>query len=709
MLHLLHKCKILYSLIILVIFLTPSYFPSTGSSSLIPTQTQKISPNSPSIPNVPSVQNKQNSEVSILPYIVKASTKVAPNLKTDANPKIAINNLTNLKTASSIQSLNKATSFTNDYTMGSVQKFWVENLYFANNGKDNNGDGKTFAQGDWAEAMYQINASLINITQHAYIFVDENSKYYSDYVNGLAAQIGQVFETNIYPSDSKLGTPIEIGQYNQNDKIIILIFDFIEGNLHPGYYTTGYFWPVQMHKPSINKSSIYYYSNYKEIININSVFMHNQNNNVNALAPTLAHEYFHLIHYNYNTNEDLWLEEGLAVFAENLAGYKSGYISYLEDTQGYFLHAFDESLTYFRETLESYGESFLFVLYLNQRLGLDFIRDIVHFTNRSGIDAIKYELSVKDSSLSFNQVYSDWVITNVINDQTSKTYSYENFSYNISSSQYNLDNKLKIVPTQFTNQILPYWSNQFYTLPKSDLEPYLVTFFPDLPNNDSQYQLTVVTMNNENYQFTKEPLINDQSGSFMVQYENNSQNLLKLLIISSLTGTSSGGNQIEDSQMFITYFSRYNLYLNFFSYRLDFKLDNPGSFYPSYSFILETPNGQILQNNEISLAKINIYNWNTNQKVSGSTGNIPYDSATKSWVIGSNEFQNLALGQYYFNVTIALSNGTSFTLQGLTFLLGNGNSTNSNSSKFSLSYAGLVIFLPLFVIMAIVRGKRRNI
>ena len=158
MLHLLHKCKILYSLIILVIFLTPSYFPSTGSSSLIPTQTQKISPNSPSIPNVPSVQNKQNSEVSILPYIVKASTKVAPNLKTDANPKIAINNLTNLKTASSIQSLNKATSFTNDYTMGSVQKFWVENLYFANNGKDNNGDGKTFAQGDWAEAMYQINA-----------------------------------------------------------------------------------------------------------------------------------------------------------------------------------------------------------------------------------------------------------------------------------------------------------------------------------------------------------------------------------------------------------------------------------------------------------------------------------------------------------------------------------------------------------------------
>ena len=157
--------------------------------------------------------------------------------------------------------------------------------------------------------------------------------------------------------------------------------------------------------------------------------------------------------------------------------------------------------------------------------------------------------------------------------QINSTYSYVNFSYRISQSEYDLDNKLQIVPSQFVNQLLPYWSNQFYTLPKSALQSYLVTFLPDLPNNDSEYQLNEITINNGTYSFQKIPLVNDQTGSFTVKYDNNS--LLKVLEISSLTGLSSGGSAIDDSQLFTTYFSRYNLYLDTYSYKLSYNLLNP--------------------------------------------------------------------------------------------------------------------------------------
>ena len=638
----------------------------------------------------------------------KLENQIIQQTKIKFNSKNVTDTLNSLNTENT-NSITSVQQTTRNYTLGASDKFWVENLQYATDGIDNNHNGKTFQQGDWAEAMYQVTGILINITQHAYIFVDQ--KIAGGYTT-LGPQIGQIFEKKIYPSDSKLGIPININQYDQNGRTIILIFPFIQ--VSQSSTVVGYFWPLHMHKPSTDNTSIYYYSNYAEMIQIDSNSIPNGD-----WEATLAHEYFHLIHYNYNPNEDVWLEEGLAVFAEHLAGFNSGYTSYLQDIvgNGFFLHAFDESLTYFAQTLEHYGNSFLFVLYFYEQFGLNFIKDIVQFKDLSGIQAFKYELAQVDPGLSFAQIYNDWVITNVINNQGNQTYSYQTLKYpstpyKVSQNQYNKNKQFQIVPSSFNDQILPYWSNEYYTLPENNLQAYLMTFMPELPTNTSYYQLTLLTSNNGSWEIEKIPLVNSQSGSFIVQYENRS--VTKLLIISSLTGTSSGTSIITDNQMSTTYFSRYNINLADFSYDVKYKQGNLTNLYPNYYFTIYSKTGEIIPQNGVKNISISVFKWNTTTPITGLSQSISFDQTYSQWLIKASNFDGLPLGQYYFTLTIKLVNDQTFTTKGLTFLVGAVSMTTDTSTSrrstlsSNLPFISIALFAAIVLLAPVAKMKKKH-
>lgn len=605
-------------------------------------------------------------------------------------------------TQNQITSSTKIVKTNSNYTLGQTEKFWVEDLGNISSGADGNHDGKSFLQGDWADGMYQITAVVVNITKNAYIFADQVIASYYQGVNGLGAKIAQEFETRIQPSDLRLGTPSDI---DHNGKIIILIFDFKEGNSNQGYYTTGYFWPVNMHKPSTDPSSIDYYSAYKEIININDIAIRSSGSSEAVWAPTLAHEYFHLIHYKYNPNEKLWLEEGLAVFAENLAGFKSGYISYLQDSNqnGYFLHAYDHSLTYFSQSLESYGQSFLFVQYLYQRFGLNFIRNIVQ-TNMSGLNAIKYQIEQLHTNITFDQVYSDWMITNLVNDQTNRTYSYRNFTFRISQSEYDVNSKLSIVPDEFDNHRLSFWSNEFFTLPQNGENPYLITFLPQILANTSTYQLTVVTFHNQtSWNYEKIPLVDQKSGSFMVKY--NSINDKKVLIISSLVGDSSGDNSIPQDQVLADYSTGYYLYAKPFTYKPVFEPLNTSSYYPSYNVNIYSLTNQKLNDSVITSVNMNVYIWNSKSYSPVLTSTLTYDKQNQNWIIDGKIFQKLANNQYYFTLVLQTTNKT--TVMGLTFLLENQNSNFFGQlSNESFIAVGIVVVVAIPITLLLKRKRR---
>lgn len=700
MLTLNSKRKTLYSIIFLLIVFTPFNSLTLPNSSTLHSSHGNKSITS----SVPTSNNENTAKISASKDL-QASTNSRTTTTTTKSSSAKLTTATSSSSGSlqtqqvqNKQSLSNVTS-TSDYTMGSVRSFWVENLRNAQNTK--------FLQGDWAYAMYKINATLVNISAHAYFYVESNitSQYTS---NGFIQHIAQTFETKINPADEQLGIPLNIGQYNQNGKIIILLFPFIQ--ISTTSTVVGYFWPLHMHKPSTDPTSIYYYSNYAQMIQLDS----NSVTPTSDWEPTLAHEYFHLIHYNYNPNENVWLEEGLAVFAEYHAGYSSGYGYYLQDSQGngYFLHANDLSLTYFTETLQNYGSSFLFVLYFYQLYGLSFIRDIVQFKNISGLAAFKYELSQKEPNVSFNSLYNNWVIANTINVQSNPTYSYRNFTYKVSQSQYNVGKTFQIIPSQFTVQQLPYWSNQYYTLPTNNNQPYLITFQPELQNVNSTFQVTVLTSENGIWSIQKIPLVNSQSGSFIVKYDSSSQS--KYLIISSLDGTTSGYSPITSNQLLKTYFSTYNIYLEPFSYSVDYNKESySNQNYPTYNFSIYSSTGEIVPQNTVASITMNVYRWNTTNALSGLPQNIYFSQANQTWMTNATNFQSLPWGQYYFTLTVKLTTGQTFTDRGLTFLVGNpnlssGSTSTNNKFSFPLPFISPELLFTVLVIIPLVRLRKRK-
>ncbi len=597
------------------------------------------------------------------------------------------------------------------YEMGSSKTFWVENLEFANDGIDNDHDRIDFLDGDWNEAMYQITAVVVNITKSAYIFVeqDEQIALEKNFLNKLGSELGEAFEEKIKPIVAQFGEPSDI---DNNGKIIILIFPFKD--TVSSTIMTGYFFPLNMYDKSPDKNILSYYSNNGEIININSDIFENSESTINDWGSTLIHEYFHLVHYNYIHNEDLWLEEGLAVFTEYLAGLNTGYQSYLRDGSGngYFNNAFDLSLTYFEKKLENYGQSFLLILYLYEKFGLDFIKSLIR-SNIPGIDAISNEMNKINENNCFCKIYNDWIVTNLVNDQSNPDYSYSNFTYRISDNQYTMTNMLSFVPSEINYQILPYWSSEFYKLPVNNLKRYTITFHPELLTINSKFQLSIVTTHADgSWDLEKIHLINGQTQSFSIQYLDRKDT--KIIIISSLCGCSSSTGSVDRNVITTKYFNAFNLYLEENSYNLVFELDSITNDFPTYDFIITDMEYNVINESFIRNITIFLYNWNLNKPFVIKNQNITFSSELNKWIIDYTTFQGLEPGQYYFNLLITFTSDQEIYLRGLTFLYKNNpypnhyfKDTITKSSDKNTNVSYLSISILCLVLVAFIHKKKK--
>jgi hypothetical protein len=105
-------------------------------------------------------------------------------------------------------------------------------------------------------------------------------------------------------------------------------------------------------------------------------------NVINRITPDIliskiVHEYTHLIQFNYDPYEDRWLNEGLALWSEYITGAVTKeelriYLKeYLEAPAGTI------SLTYFTESIASYGASLSFIDYLNSSYGYEKIEVLI--------------------------------------------------------------------------------------------------------------------------------------------------------------------------------------------------------------------------------------------------------------------------------------------------------------------------------------------
>lgn len=265
------------------------------------------------------------------------------------------------------------------------------------------GDMRTF----WVDDE-EISAELILITDNFYLWSETSLDYDAAAFETIAPQL----ETDIYPKMLGLyGEPWNPGIDNDPH---ISILHLADGNQ---FDEIGFFNSVNQFPRTLDDTS-----NEQEIIFLN---MSGLELGSSLYFATLAHELHHLIHWNLDANETVWLNEGMAQLTEIYLGYQtSETLDYLDetDTQLNFWD-YDEFAVY-----RHYAVSYLFLTYLWEQFDDDTIRQIAA-SPQNGMSSIRTVLEQVAPERAFEQVLSDWAVANLLDDTTrDERYGYRNLT-----------------------------------------------------------------------------------------------------------------------------------------------------------------------------------------------------------------------------------------------------------------------------------------
>ena len=122
----------------------------------------------------------------------------------------------------------------------------------------------------------------------------------------------------------------------------------------------------------------------------------------------IAHEFQHLIHWQYDRNEAGWISESLSEVAMILCGYytdKKHVIRYLNNT--------DRPLVSKGHHKVSYGACLLWGIYIYESLGIKFLGNLVR-EEENGIKGFQNTLKSMNIEDDFSTVFGDWLVANYV-------------------------------------------------------------------------------------------------------------------------------------------------------------------------------------------------------------------------------------------------------------------------------------------------------
>ncbi len=283
------------------------------------------------------------------------------------------------------------------------------------------GDSRTFWILDFESSLhYEIDASLIAIGNHCYIYMQDSVVAILGEIEATSRceMYSDEFDTTIFPNVTDLtGDPDgRIGDIDGDPKIVILLSE----NLMSYYSQYNEFAST--------------YSNLCEMIYIY------YNNPTHIILQTIAHEFDHLIWFNYEMDEVHFVLEGIAEYSNYHAGQLAPYNNVSSRTP-YFLQHPEDSLIYFNSASSGgmtiaidYGCSYLFAFYLAEQFGVDLLRDLV-MNYDDGAEGIESTLQDAGHNITFNDLYLDWITAVTIDELgfASDKYGFRNMDVNIQS------------------------------------------------------------------------------------------------------------------------------------------------------------------------------------------------------------------------------------------------------------------------------------
>lgn len=246
------------------------------------------------------------------------------------------------------------------------------------------------------------------------------------------------FDANIYPvATDFFGTPDALdgsnsplpgmvglpeGYYEGSDKIIMLVDNVQdEGWNNPSYpfFVAGFFWQTLENYTDRNIVTID--TNSWET-RLESTFF-----------GTTIHELQHLIQADNDGSEETWLNEGMSTFSEFLGGYGhgEGSINFYLDHPENSLVNWDEHGTAKTgpETIADYGQTYLFTLYMYDKFGKDFIRDLAVDGSSQGIESVNRQLESLGTTQTFTDVYQNFMTALALdNSKVSSDYKFDSIN-----------------------------------------------------------------------------------------------------------------------------------------------------------------------------------------------------------------------------------------------------------------------------------------
>jgi hypothetical protein len=250
-------------------------------------------------------------------------------------------------------------------------------------------------------AYYQTTATCRNVTAlgngfNLNIYVEDAewtrdpTRFTADILNGIANEYKNV----ILPTETTwFGAP-PAGDFT------ILLMDIKDSG--GDSYVSGYFDAINENNVSNSNNRHMIYMDSKEGTPGNTTFY-----------GTLAHEFQHFIHYNYDPFEDVWVDEGMAGLARYVCGYgpQTSHVTAFSQTP-------TTSLTFWEDNLENYGADFLFMLYLEEKNGGAATTKAIVANQLTGIDGINNALFSRGYLVTVNDIFKNWVVANYLNNSS---------------------------------------------------------------------------------------------------------------------------------------------------------------------------------------------------------------------------------------------------------------------------------------------------
>ncbi|HOI29526.1 MAG TPA: kelch repeat-containing protein [Melioribacteraceae bacterium] len=303
------------------------------------------------------------------------------------------------------------------------------------------GDKKNLWTADLSTGQYyQVETTCRGIGNYCYVFVEDAvwgirvdqasiENIIATFEKSTPANSNKgIYQTNV----EAFGSPPDV---DNDPKIIICILD-IRDNYSPGNaYIAGYYDSANQFNYSTSNNCEMYY------MDCDPAILTNQNS-FRTICSTMAHEFQHMIMFNYHGiinqgRQQTFFNEGSSLAAEVINGYpvyEQNSLFNLNSNRSLLLWNPNNNLN---DVLFDYSRAARFFLYLKEQFGISLFK---HFVQApvTGIDAFdQYALPAIATNRRFNDIVEDWYIANYLNDRSINSrwgYNSDNSFSNVSSS-----------------------------------------------------------------------------------------------------------------------------------------------------------------------------------------------------------------------------------------------------------------------------------